>query len=50
VGNFILEHSVCGAFFFCSSQFTFENYEEWPTDVYYMFSVPFRPQQDACVH
>jgi hypothetical protein len=27
-----------------------KNYEEWPIDVFYMFSVRFRPEQDACVH
>jgi len=50
VENFILEHSACGVLSFFTSQFTFVNYEEWPIDVYYMFSVRSLPEQDACVH
>jgi hypothetical protein len=49
VGNCIHEHSAWGVFLFFTSQIRFENYEEWPVDVYYKFSVRFRPKQDACV-
>jgi uncharacterized protein (DUF1684 family) len=50
VGDCIHEHGSLDVFLFFTSQFTFENYEEWPIDVYYKFSVRFRPKQDARVH